>query len=227
VRLTHTRGDSFRLSEQCAGGVLFFVGHTPCPDVCPSTVGEMRRLFEHGGVEASMDIIYHPIGIIHTPFKELEGMPIQPTAERSAPGLIEILPAYLEALQDLDGFSHLILIYHLHRVQRADLTVTPFLDSQPRGVFATRAPTRPNPIGLSVVALERIEGQRLYLGAVDILDGTPLLDIKPFVPEFDQPHHARIGWLEGAQGAARSAQSDSLFTRPQAPESGRAASPRG
>lgn len=163
-----------------------------------------------------MNIIYHPIGIIHTPFKDLEGMPIQPKAERSAPGVIEILPEYSAALQDLEGFSHLILIYHLHRVQRVDLTVTPFQDSHLRGIFATRAPTRPNPIGLSVVALEHIEGEKLYLSAVDILDGTPLLDIKPFVPEFDQPEHARIGWLQGARGAASSAQSDSRLGGPRA-----------
>jgi tRNA-Thr(GGU) m(6)t(6)A37 methyltransferase TsaA len=122
------------------------------------------------------------------------------------------LPELAAGLKDLEGFSHVILLYHLHKVRRVDLTVTPFLDSEQRGVFATRAPTRPNPIGLSIVALLRIEGNRLYLGNVDILDGTPLLDIKPYVPEFDQPLEARAGWLEEVRGKVRSVKSDERFS---------------
>ena len=159
-----------------------------------------------------MRVTYHPVGTIHSPFKDLKGMPIQPTGQASAPGIAEVLPEFAAGLKDLEGFSHVILLYHLHAVHRVDLTVTPFLDSEPRGVFATRAPTRPNPIGLSIVELLRVEGNRLYLGNMDILDGTPLLDIKPYVPDFDQPADVRIGWLEHARGKARSARSDERFS---------------
>lgn len=138
-------------------------------------------------------------------------MPIQPTGEASAPGTIEIFPEYQEGLKDLDGFSHVILIYHFHWVSSSKLTVTPFLDSEPRGIFATRAPTRPNPIGMSVVELLKIEGNTLHVDHLDVLDGTPLLDIKPYVPEFDYPPQARIGWLEQAQGKARRMKSDDRF----------------
>jgi len=158
-----------------------------------------------------MKVTYRPIGSIHSPFTDLKDMPIQPTREASDPGIAEVLPEFAAGLKDLEGFSHVILLYHLHKVRRVDLAVTPFLGSESRGVFATRAPTRPNPIGLSVVELVRIEGNRLYLGNVDILDGTPLLDIKPYVPEFDQPAAARAGWLEEARGKVRSAKSDDRF----------------
>jgi tRNA-Thr(GGU) m(6)t(6)A37 methyltransferase TsaA len=159
-----------------------------------------------------MKVTYRPIGTIHSLFKDLKEMPIQPTGQASAPGTVEVLPEYVEGLKDLEGFSHVILLYHLHKVRRVDLTVTPFLGSEQRGVFATRAPTRPNPIGLSIVELVRIEDNRLYLGNVDILDGTPLLDIKPYVPEFDQPADARAGWLEEVRGKVRSVKSDERFS---------------
>ena len=158
-----------------------------------------------------MRITYRPIGVIHSPFTDLKDMPIQPTGEASAPGIAEVLPEYAEGLKDVEGFSHLILLYHLHQVRRQDLTVRPFLGSEPRGVFATRAPTRPNPIGLSVVKLLRREGTKLHLAKVDVLDGTPLLDIKPYVPEFDESKGVCIGWLEGARGQARSPKSDDRF----------------
>jgi tRNA-Thr(GGU) m(6)t(6)A37 methyltransferase TsaA len=158
-----------------------------------------------------MEVAYQSIGTIHSPFADLEDMPIQPTGEASAPGIAELLPQFVEGLKDLEGFSHIILLYHLHKVRRTDLTVTPFLGSEPRGVFATRAPTRPNPIGLSIVRLIRVEENRLYLGGVDILDGTPLLDIKPYVPDFDQPEGARAGWLETRRGKVRSVKSDRRF----------------
>jgi len=159
-----------------------------------------------------LKISYQPIGIIHSPFTDLKDMPIQPASLSSAPGTVEIYPQYLAGLQDLDGFSHIILIYHLHRITRTDLTVTPFLDSKPHGVFATRAPTRPNPIGLSIVRLQRIEAERLYVDSIDILDGTPLLDIKPYVPDFDQPEPpVKIGWLENAPGRVQTFRSDERF----------------
>ena len=120
--------------------------------------------------------------------------------------------SFAEGLGDLEGFSHVILVYHLHEVRRMDLTVTPFLGAAPHGVFATRAPTRPNPIGISIVKLSRIEGNVLQIGNLDVLDGTPLLDIKPYVPDFDQATDVRVGWLEAARGKIRSAKSDDRFS---------------
>jgi tRNA-Thr(GGU) m(6)t(6)A37 methyltransferase TsaA len=114
-------------------------------------------------------------------------------------------------LKDLDGFSYVILLYVFHQVGGVKLTVTPFLDSEPRGIFATRAPSRPNPIGLSVVKLLGIEGKMLLVENLDILDGTPLLDIKPYVPEFDHRLDARLGWLEKVRGKARAMKSDDRF----------------
>jgi len=158
-----------------------------------------------------MEITFHPIGMIHSPFKDLAEMPIQPSGEASAPGTIEIDPDYAAGLKDLDGFSHLILIYFLHKVSRMQLIVVPFLDSEPHGVFATRAPVRPNPIGLSVVPLQKIEGNILFVDHLDVLDGTPLLDIKPYVPEFDERAAVRIGWIEQVKGQARFIRSDRRF----------------
>jgi tRNA (adenine37-N6)-methyltransferase len=158
-------------------------------------------------------IEYHPVGIIHSPFKSLAGMPIQPTSDASAAGTVEIYPEFITGLKDLDGFSHIILLYHLHQAGPAKLEVTPFLDTQERGIFATRAPTRPNAIGLSVVKLNKIEGNTLYVDQLDILDGTPLLDIKPYIPEFDHRPDARTGWLEQARGKVKRTKSDDRFTQ--------------
>ena len=157
------------------------------------------------------NIPFHPIGIIHSPFHDLAGMPIQPSSDASAAGTLEIFPEFVPGLKDLGGFSHLILLYHLHQAGPARLEVTPFLDSQPRGIFATRAPTRPNPIGLSVVKLTRIEGNILYVEDLDILDGTPLLDIKPYIPEFDYHPEVQIGWLEQVKGKVKQTTSDNRF----------------
>jgi tRNA-Thr(GGU) m(6)t(6)A37 methyltransferase TsaA len=140
-------------------------------------------------------IIFKPIGIIHSPFAQPQGAPIQPPAADNVPGSLVIFPEYGDGLQDLDGFSHLFLIYHCHLSKPCTLRVKPFLDDSQRGVFATRAPARPNPIGLSVVRLDRIEGNTLLIRDVDIVDGTPLLDIKPYVPAFDARTEARSGWM--------------------------------
>jgi tRNA-Thr(GGU) m(6)t(6)A37 methyltransferase TsaA len=157
-------------------------------------------------------IEYHPVGIIHSPFHELAGMPIQPTSDACAQGTVEIYPEFIPGLKDLNGFSHIILLYHLHQAGPAKLNVIPFLDTQTRGIFATRAPTRPNAIGLSVVKLNRIEGNILYIDQLDILDGTPLLDIKPYIPEFDHRPDARTGWLEQSRGKVKQTKSDKRFT---------------
>jgi len=143
-----------------------------------------------------VDIKYKPIGIIHSPFKKLHGIPIQPTAAKGIEGTVEIFPEYVEGLKDIEGFSHIILICHFHLSKKASLKVKPFMDNQLRGVFSTRAPSRPNPIGLSVVRLVGVEEKTLYIKDVDIVDGTPLLDIKPYVPDFDSREDNKIGWLE-------------------------------
>jgi len=158
-----------------------------------------------------MEIIYKPIGTIHSPFKTVEGVPIQPSGAESIRGTIEIFLEYKEGLQDLEGFSHIILIYHFHRAQEPKLTVTPFMDSTPHGVFSTRAATRPNPVGFSVVRLLHIEGCALIIENVDILDGTPLLDLKPYVPEFDHYAVNRTGWLAKASGVVKRKKSDKWF----------------
>jgi len=159
-----------------------------------------------------MDIFYKPLGIIHSPYQTIEGMPIQPGGAIGVQGKAEIYPEFAEGLKDLDGFSHLILLYHFHKVSEFRLTVTPFLDSKPHGIFSTRAPKRPNPIGLSVVKLLKTDYNILYLENVDILDKTPLLDIKPYVPEFDHFDADRTGWLEQAKGLVRNHKSDDRFS---------------
>jgi len=143
-----------------------------------------------------MQITYEPIGIITSPHKQMEGIPIQSRGATGIRGSITIYPPFLEGLQDLEGFSHLILIYHFHLSEGYELQPTPFLDTKPHGVFATRAPRRPNPIGFSIVRLIRIREHVLEIENVDILDGTPLLDIKPYVPQFDIVGVERSGWLE-------------------------------
>jgi len=159
----------------------------------------------------SMNIEFKAIGTIHTPYDEPEGMPIQPPGGEGVNGSVEIFPEYVAGLRDLDGFSHIILIYYLHEAGEAKLTVVPFMDDRSRGVFSTRAPSRPNAIGLSVVKLNRIEGGRLEIENVDILDGTPLLDIKPYIPEVDHQPADRVGWLTGKKKRFAGKKSDDRF----------------
>jgi tRNA (adenine37-N6)-methyltransferase len=158
-----------------------------------------------------MKIEYTPIGIIHSPFKEPVGMPIQPAGASGVGGTVEVFEDFRAGLKDLEGFSHIILLYHFHRSHGFNLHVVPFMDSQTRGLFATRAPRRPNPIGLSVVRLLRIETGLLHIGNVDILDETPLLDIKPYVPDFDAPTEVRTGWLEETRKTVASRKADDRF----------------
>ncbi len=156
-------------------------------------------------------IIYIPIGIIHTPFKDIKGMPIQPAGARGVKGTIELNPDYVEGIHDLNGFSHIILIYHFHLSKYYSLKVKPFMDNTFRGVFSTRAPMRPNPIGISVVRLVKIEKNILHIEDVDIVDGTPLLDIKPYVPEFDIYEVEKIGWLSQKADRVQNLISDDRF----------------
>jgi tRNA-Thr(GGU) m(6)t(6)A37 methyltransferase TsaA len=160
-------------------------------------------------------IEYHPIGVIHTPHKTPEGTPIQPTGARGVAGSIEIFPEFIAGLADLAGFSHIVILYHFHLAQKFSLTVKPFLDDQKRGLFATRAPSRPNPIGLSVVRLIGITGGNLQILDVDVVDGTPLLDIKPYVPEFDARQADKIGWIENKSREIEAVVDDGRFSRPQ------------
>jgi len=157
------------------------------------------------------EIRYKPIGIIHSPFKQPNGTPIQPAGARDIEGTVEIASEYAAGLKDIEGFSHITLLYQFHLSKGYSLTVKPYMDEQSRGVFATRAPSRPNPIGMSVVRLVRVEGNRLYIKGMDIVDGTPLLDIKPYVPQFDTPPVDKIGWLEEAVNKLPKAKDDGRF----------------
>ena len=146
-----------------------------------------------------LKIEYHAIGLVHSPFKTPEGTPIQPSRAKNARGTVELFAEYSPGLSDLEDFSHIILLCHLHKSQPHRLKVVPFLDTELRGLFATRAPNRPNPIGLSVVRLLAIDDNILTVEGVDLLDRTPLLDIKPYVGEFDNRDDVSTGWLEKAR----------------------------
>ncbi len=156
-------------------------------------------------------IAYKPIGIIHSPFRDIKGMPIQPAGARGIAGTIEIKQEYADGLKDIEGFSHIILIYHFHLSEGYSLEVKPFMDDNLHGIFATRAPRRPNPIGISIVRLVKVEGCILHIEDVDIIDGTPLLDIKPYVPEFDIQGVDRIGWLTQKANKVHLKKSDKRF----------------
>lgn len=136
------------------------------------------------------------IGIVHSPFKKPQGTPIQPTAAKDIKGTIEIKEQFAEGLDDLDGFSHIVVIFAFHLSKNYELKVKPFMDENLRGVFATRAPKRPTQIGLSIVTLEKIHGSTLYISGVDMIDGTPVLDIKPYLPMLNPDGDIKVGWLE-------------------------------
>lgn len=142
------------------------------------------------------NVSYNPIGVIHSEHIAAEQTPIQPVYAEGCKGRAEIFPEFAAGLQDLDGFSHLYLIYHFDRSGSAKLMVKPFMENVERGVFATRSPRRPNAVGLSIVELVRREGNMLHLNGVDILDGTPLLDIKPYTAKFDHVETTRNGWQD-------------------------------
>lgn len=141
-----------------------------------------------------MEFIFHPIGVIHTPFQETTNTPIQ-SSRSDAEGTVEVFPEYAEGLQGVEDFSHLLLLYVWHKSPPCrQLTVQPFLDDAKHGVFATRFPSRPNMLGISVVRLLRREENQLFFSGADMLDNTPLLDIKPYIPEFDIHPADKIGW---------------------------------
>jgi tRNA-Thr(GGU) m(6)t(6)A37 methyltransferase TsaA len=152
---------------------------------------------------SAMMLPARPIGVIETPFQDPAGTPIQPSRAKGAFGTVRVYKAFAEGLQDLDGFERIWLIYWLHKAPKGRLLVTPFLDKKRRGVFATRAPARPAPIGISAVRLLKVRGAVLDIAEVDILDGTPLLDIKPYVPEFDSYPSSRAGWFDASNSRRR------------------------
>ncbi len=143
-----------------------------------------------------LEIRLTEIGRVHSPFKQATGTPIQPYRAGSAPGYINLRPEFVDGLADLDGFDRVWLIYWFHRASAAKMSVIPYRDTVAHGLFATRVPARPNTIGMSCVRLLNIEGNILRLAEVDILDDTPLLDIKPYVPQYDNYPVQRCGWLD-------------------------------
>lgn len=153
-----------------------------------------------------------PIGFIHSPYTETANMPVQPRGAAGVMGEIHLKPELAEGLKDLEGFSHLYLIYQFHQAGPTRLSVVPFLDKTPRGVFATRSPLRPNGIGLSVVRLVAVKGSVVVIEGVDVLDGTPLLDLKPYIPAFDRVEEARSGWMEASEQEVAQTRSDDRFS---------------
>lgn len=144
-------------------------------------------------------ITLEPIGVIKTPFHTQDNMPIQSGMAKGVKGKIILKKKFADGLMDIDSFSYIIIIYHFHKTPGYKLKVIPFMDDKPHGVFATRAPVRPNPLGFSVVKLIKVENNILYVEDVDMLDGTPLIDIKPYIPQLDNRKAKRIGWLENKQ----------------------------
>ncbi|NJK34408.1 MAG: tRNA (N6-threonylcarbamoyladenosine(37)-N6)-methyltransferase TrmO [Oscillatoriales cyanobacterium SM2_2_1] len=162
---------------------------------------------------STSEIRYLPIGTIYSPFKSPSGMPIQTVSVNTTEGTVEILAEFEEALQDLDGFSHIFLLYHFHLAKPFQPLVTPFIDKERRGLFATRSPARPNAIGVSVVELLGIADRILSIRGIDVINATPLLDIKPYIPEFDMRSSCRIGWATDQVFHANSTCADHRFLR--------------
>lgn len=152
------------------------------------------------------------IGTIRTPFTTLTDMPIQPKGAAEVEGQIILDSRFEKGLQDLDGFSHIYLLYHFHKAERTELTVVPFMDTQSRGVFSTRSPLRPNHIGLSIVELVKTEANIVHVRGIDVLDQTPLFDIKPYIDTFDQVEQSRSGWMTAGEEEVSNKRSDKRFT---------------
>ena len=141
-------------------------------------------------------IIFHPIGVIHSPHKVMSKTPIQPVFCSDIKGTVVLDAEYADGLKDLQGFSHIYLFYYFHQSQKTCLRLKPYLSDQEHGIFATRAPHRPNKLGMSVVRLMKIEDTILHVKDIDILDGTPLFDIKPYIQRFDSRENTRSGWQD-------------------------------
>jgi len=158
-----------------------------------------------------MDIHFKSIGVVHSPYKTVENMPIQSSASKDVEAEIEVFDKYKEGLSDLEGFSHIYVIFFLNMVKEPKLKVVPFLDTVERGIFATRSPARPNPVGLSLVELISVNDNIIKIRGVDMLDGSPVIDIKPYVPDFEKSENVRKGWFEGKSHKAEEILSDKRF----------------
>ena len=179
--------------------------------VARAAVSFVEALLDRRTVEP---VVYRPIGYVVSPHLELDGMPLQPIADSSGESRIEITEAHSGCLADLEGFSHVWVVAHLHEVMGWDSTVPTFLDDTHHGTFATRSPRRPNPIGLSLARIVAIERSAVVVDGLDLLDGTPVLDLKPFVPLFDTPpEEVRAGWFEDAAERVFERTSDDRFAR--------------
>ncbi len=142
-------------------------------------------------------VIYSPIGLVHTPYDCPKGIKVKKLSKRDTIGKVELFSEYVEGLCDISGFSHIILICHLHLIEGFKLKTIPYMDKVLRGIFSTRSPSRPNSIGLSTVELLDVSDNYLIVRGVDLVDRTPLLDIKPFVTKVDWVKEPSLGWLEG------------------------------
>jgi tRNA (adenine37-N6)-methyltransferase len=162
---------------------------------------------------ANMKIEFRPIGVVHSAFKEQQGTPIQPVFAQNARGKVEIFEPYRAALKDLNGFSRVWLIYYFDRAKTWEPLVVPYRDVHQRGLFATRAPARPNAIGISAVKLVLVEQGAIEVEEIDVLDGTPVLDIKPYVPNFDSYPDEKAGWLDN--GPVNKKTADERFDKNQ------------
>jgi tRNA-Thr(GGU) m(6)t(6)A37 methyltransferase TsaA len=159
------------------------------------------------------EITFQTIGIIHTQFLLPEGTPISTFAGCGVKGTVELFPKFVDGLQDIEGFSHLILIYHMNQVTKKGLTGIPFMHDKPHGVFAMRSPMRPNNIGISIVRLSAVRRNLLEIEDLDILDATPLLDIKPYIPQVDSRTDCRTGWFEGDVEKMKNTRDDGRYSR--------------
>ena len=158
-----------------------------------------------------MEITLQPIGYLETPFNDIADMPIQPSVLADTRGKAVLDEKFMPGLKDLDGFSHIILLFLLHKISGYQLEVVPFMDTLPHGIFATRSPKRPNRIGMSIVRVESVVGNIVHFKGVDMLNGSPLLDIKPYYSYFDQQTQVRNGWLEGKTLRPENLRSDKRF----------------
>ncbi|PIE57920.1 MAG: tRNA (N6-threonylcarbamoyladenosine(37)-N6)-methyltransferase TrmO [Desulfobulbus propionicus] len=158
-----------------------------------------------------MDLTLSPIGLIHSPIDSPKNAPIQPQGAANMQGTMEVYPDYTAGLADLEGFSHLYVLYHFHLAHRTELVVTPFMDTSKRGVFATRSPLRPNHIGISILQLLSIKENILHVQGIDIVDQTPLLDIKPYIHAFDAVEQSRSGWMQADKAQVAQKRSDDRF----------------
>lgn len=156
-------------------------------------------------------IIFTPIGTVYSPFTELVGMPIQPAGAKDVDGYVEINEELAEGLDDVKDFSHIYLFYYFHKNSSYSLKVTPFMDTELRGVFSTRSPRRPNMLGCSIVEVVNVEGNRIYVKGLDIVNGTPLIDIKPYVEKFDSLSGTKSGWLQENANKSEVLKSDNRF----------------